>query len=69
MQEARTRRHVELSELTDEAGNVYELAREIAGVAKQFKQDTKEDIDTKSPVLEAINGLYKQKFPNRESED
>lgn len=50
--------HSLLSEMTDHLPNIYEMTRDIAKVAKQIKQDTKEDIDAPKPVLEAITRIY-----------
>ncbi len=57
MNHLRQTRHIELSELTDEADNVYELTRHIAGVAKQIKEDNKEDTDPPNPVLKGIEEI------------
>ena len=43
-----------LSELTDYNDNIYDMTKELAGIAKQIKEDTKEDPDPPKPVIEAI---------------
>ncbi len=43
-----------LSDLTDYNENIYDMAKELAGIAKQIKEDTKEDPEPPKPVLEAI---------------
>ena len=43
-----------LSELTDYNDNIYDMTKELAGIAKQIKEDTKEDPDPPKPVPEAI---------------
>lgn len=58
MSQKRKGRHILLSDLTDQADNIYELTREIAGVAKQIKEDTKEETDPPNPVLESIGQIY-----------
>lgn len=54
--------HSLLSDLTDYDSNIYELARNIARVAKQIKEDTKEDSECPKPVLEAIKKYHNNKF-------
>lgn len=58
----REERHIELSELTDAENSVYELTREIAGIAKQIKEETKEEVDPVDSILESINILYKTRI-------
>ena len=43
-----------LSDLTDHNENIYDMAKELAGIAKQIKEDTKEDAEPPKPVIEAI---------------
>jgi hypothetical protein len=43
-----------LSDLTDYNENIYDMTKELAGIAKQIKEDTKEDAEPPKPVLEAI---------------
>lgn len=43
-----------LSQLTDHNENIYDMTKELAGIAKQIKEDTKEDAEPPKPVLEAI---------------
>ena len=50
--------HALLSDLTDQEPNIYELTKDMARIAKQIKEDTKEDPDPPKPVLEAINMIY-----------
>lgn len=50
--------HRKLSDLNDEAGNIYEMTRDIAAVAKQIKEETKEEIDPPNPVIEAIEKMF-----------
>ncbi len=50
--------HEQLSDLTDNAENVYGLTKDIAGVAKRIKFDTREEIEPPTPVFEAIKVIY-----------
>ena len=54
----RSKRHTELSDLTDDATNIYTMTRDIAAVAKQIKENSKEDIDPPNPVLEAVEKTF-----------
>ncbi|MDD9898820.1 MAG: hypothetical protein OXU45_07465 [Candidatus Melainabacteria bacterium] len=46
--------HRKLSDLTDQEPNIYELTKDLARIAKQIKEDTKEDPEPPKPILEAI---------------
>ena len=46
--------HGLLSDLTDQEPNIYELTKDLARIAKQIKEDTKEDPEPPKPILEAI---------------
>lgn len=50
--------HEQLSELSDYADNIYELTKDIAGVAKRIKFDSREEIEQPIPVLEAVNRFH-----------
>lgn len=50
-----------LSALTDNEPNIYEMTRDMARVAKQIKEDTKEDPEPPKPVIEAIKAMYNAK--------
>ena len=50
-----------LSELTDHEPNIYEMTKDLAKIAKQIKEDTKEDPEPPKPVIEAIKKLYESK--------
>ncbi len=54
--------HELLSELTDNSGNVYSLTKDIAGVAKRIKFDTREEIDPPTPVFEAVKVIYETRI-------
>lgn len=56
--------HSLLSKLTDHEHNVYELTRDIARIAKQIKEDTKEFADPPKPTLEAIRVMYEARVPH-----
>lgn len=46
--------HCLLSDLNDQEANIYELTKDLARIAKQIKDDTKEDPEPPKPILEAI---------------
>lgn len=50
--------HTELSDLTDKEENIYKMTRDLAAVAKQIKEDSKEETDPPNPVLEAVDKTY-----------
>ncbi len=56
--------HEQLSELTDNVDNVYALTKDIAGVAKRIKFDTREEIEPPTPVFEAIKVIYESRVDN-----
>lgn len=56
------KRHAELSELTDHKESIYEMTRDLAGIAKQFKEDTKEDTEPPNAVLSAISLMYQSEI-------
>ena len=56
--------HSLLSQLTDHEPNVYELTRDIARIAKQIKEDTKESSEPPKPTLEAIKVMYEARVPH-----
>ncbi len=51
-----------LSDLTDHEPNIYELTRNLARIAKQIKQDTREDTSAPKPIPEAIERLYNNRI-------
>lgn len=51
-----------LSELTDHEPNIYEMAKDLARIAKQIKEDTKEDPEPPKPVIEAIKKMYESRI-------
>ncbi len=51
-----------LSALTDNEPNIYEMTRDMARVAKQIKEDTKEDSQQHKPVIEAIEAMYEARI-------
>jgi hypothetical protein len=51
-----------LSELTDHQPNIYEMTKDLAGIAKQIKEDTKEEPEPPKPINEAIIKLYESKI-------
>jgi len=53
--------HQQLSDLIDFDDNIYSMTKDLAGVAKQIKFESKEDIDPPIPVFEAVNMTYKSK--------
>ncbi len=54
--------HEQLSDLSDLSGNVYALTKDIAGVAKRIKFDTREEVDPPTPVFEAIQVIYETRL-------
>ncbi len=54
--------HEQLSNLIDNAENVYALTKDIAGVAKRIKYDTREDIDPPTAVFEAVKVIYESRI-------
>jgi hypothetical protein len=54
--------HSELSDLADLNINIYELTRDLARIAKQIKEDTKEETDPPIPVLEAVHLVHENKY-------
>jgi hypothetical protein len=46
--------HYKLSEITDDAENIYEVTRQIAGVAKRIKEEDRENPNPRPAVLKAI---------------
>ena len=53
-----------LSDLTDFDENIYDMTKELAGIAKQIKEDTKEDPEPPKPVLEAVARRHDATFEN-----
>jgi len=51
-----------LSEIIDYEANVYEMTREIAGVAKRIKEQDKEEPSPEPPILKAIKEVYVHKI-------
>lgn len=51
-----------LSEIIDYEDNVYEMTREIAGVAKRIKEQDKEEPSPEPPILKAIKEVYVHKI-------
>lgn len=43
-----------LSDLTDFNENIYDMTKELAGIAKHIKEETKENPEPPKPVLEAV---------------
>lgn len=60
-------RHRQLSDLTDDNENIYGMTRDIAAVAKQIKEDSKEDTGHSNPVLEAVDRIYDNDFGSLDS--
>ena len=56
--------HALLSDLNDFCPNIYQMAKDLAGIAKQVKENTKEEAEPPKPVLEAIEMMYASKFSN-----
>lgn len=52
--------HGQLSGLIDEVESIYDMTKDLARIAKQIKEDTKEDIDPPAPVLEAIDIAFEK---------
>lgn len=55
--------HGLLSELTDFVPNIYEMTKDLARIAKQIKEDTKEDPEPPKPIPEAIKAMYEPRIP------
>jgi hypothetical protein len=51
-----------LSELTDHEPNIYEMTKDLAGIAKQIKEDTKEDPEPPKSIQAAIVKLYESRI-------
>lgn len=47
-----------ISDLTDHNENIYEMAKDLARIAKQIKEDTKEEAEPPKPVAEAVKKMY-----------
>ncbi|MFM7457590.1 MAG: hypothetical protein ACOYK1_01555 [Vampirovibrionia bacterium] len=54
-----------LSEIIDYEENIYEMTREIAGVAKRIKEQDKEEPSPYPPILKAIKEVYVHRVENR----
>lgn len=54
--------HGLLSELTDFVPNIYEMTKDLARIAKQIKEDTKEDPEPPKPIPEAIKAMYEPRI-------
>lgn len=50
-----------LSEIIDFEENVYDMTREVAGVAKRIKEQDKEEPNPEPPILKAIKEVYYHK--------
>lgn len=50
-----------LSDLTDIDANIYEMTKDLARIAKQIKEDTKEEPEPPKPVPEAIKTMYESR--------
>jgi hypothetical protein len=50
-----------LSDLTDIEPNIYEMTKDLARIAKQIKEDTKEEPEPPKPVPEAIKTMYESR--------
>lgn len=50
-----------LSDITDIEPNIYEMTKDLARIAKQIKEDTKEEPEPPKPVLEAIKTMYESR--------
>ena len=59
--DARTINHL-LSEITDSEENIYEVAKEIAGVAKRIKEEDKENPSPYPAVKKAIKEIFEHKL-------
>lgn len=53
-----------LSEIIDYEENIYEMTREIAGVAKRIKEHDKEEPSPEPPILKAIKEVYFHRVVN-----
>ncbi len=51
-----------LSEITDSEENIYEVAKEIAGVAKRIKEEDKENPSPDPAVKKAIKEIFEHKL-------
>lgn len=51
-----------LSAIIDNEENIYEVAKEIAGVAKRIKEEDKENPSPEPSVKKAINEIYEHKI-------
>lgn len=54
-----------LSDLTDIEPNIYEMTKDLARIAKQIKEDTKEEPEPPKPVPEAIKTMYESRSGNK----
>lgn len=61
-QDTRNLVHGLLSELTDFVPNIYEMTKDLARIAKQIKEDTKEDPEPPKPIPEAIKAMYEPRI-------
>lgn len=50
-----------LSDLTDIEPNIYEMTKDLARIAKQIKEDTKEEPEPPKPVPEAIKTMFESR--------
>jgi|LakMenEpi03Aug12_release.lakeMendotaPanAssembly.Ray.scaffolds.fasta_scaffold5119890_1 hypothetical protein len=50
-----------LSDLTDIEPNIYEMTKDLARIAKQIKEDTKEEPEPPKPVPQAIKTMFESR--------
>ncbi len=53
--------HTLLSAITDHDANIYDMTKDLARIAKQTKEDNKEEVGAPRPVIEAIRKVYVSK--------